>query len=349
MRFLSATRIHHVAAIAGIVLLSACRDEAASSPNVARARRVAPRTEVGATHLDAKARVHQRNRHEWIGVAHNRALDDFRRHLRAPGTLTKNLCDFVTDFASRPERLPGPDDKRRNLQEATRDHVRSITCGQRVSDAGQNPFANLVGLLRTKRRQEASAAASQLVADVQNALDASTTSSELAGRLEPILDAAQALDSIDEGIVSAAVSVAQNSFEYWEANFSAFQQEIVNEYMPCANALAESGYSLDEAGQRCMDGGSTAYGTASLRHPTRPDRVAPISRRSMTECGWGASWKGIIRVARADLEGGLKGFWGGLVATRTLPGALAGALGGAAAGSLYEGAKVTWEIIICAY
>lgn len=348
MRSLTATRIGHAAMVASSLLLVACRDDAASSPNVARARRVAPRTEAGATHLDAKARIHQRNRHDWIGVAHNRALDDFRKQLRAPGILTKNLCDFVTDFSSRPERLPVHLDNRLNLQESTRGHVKATTCGQRVS-IGQNPFATLVGLFRRKRVQEVSAATSQLIAEVESAVDASTTSSELAGRLESVLDAAAALDTTDQGVVSAAVSVAQNSFEYWETNFSAFQQEIVNEYMPCANSLAESGYSLDDAGQRCMEGGSTAYGTVSLRHPTRPDGAAPMTGRTTRECGWNAPWKGIIRMARADLDGGVRGFWGGLVATRSLIGALTGALGGAAAGSLYEGAKVTWEIIVCAY
>src|SRR5689334_10701117 len=69
----------------------------AERPNMTAPTRVAT--------SEAIRRLHASNDYDWVGVAHNRALDDFRAELRKPGILTRNICAFIEDFVAYPQRF----------------------------------------------------------------------------------------------------------------------------------------------------------------------------------------------------------------------------------------------------
>src|SRR5437867_12154101 len=48
----------------------------------------------------ARTRLHQRNPLEWVGLAHNRAIDDFRKELRKPGVLSGDMRQSIAGFVT---------------------------------------------------------------------------------------------------------------------------------------------------------------------------------------------------------------------------------------------------------
>lgn len=57
-----------------------------------------------------------------------------------------------------------------------------------------------------------------MIEDIYDAVQTSATPTQLAAALSPILDASFALDTLEEEMVQAALSVSQSSAEYWYDN-----------------------------------------------------------------------------------------------------------------------------------
>lgn len=266
--------------VATLALLLSCRDSATPDrPTLATAPGRA----------DARTRLHQRNKYDWVGVAHNRAIDDFRQELRKPGRIARNLCEY----------LGRRDVERRVL-------TTSNLCGR--GNASQVTWSTTEALL----------------ADVENAIEAASDSYELAARLHAVLDAAGALSASEQEVIGATVSVAQSSYEYWEAQFPGFAQEVVAEYGTCADQYRYSGYSSDDIRDICVNGGA-----AQMSQPYSPQSMVRFASFATAAL---PSW--FKSVAKADARGAFAGaLFGGLAG--------AGSAGGAA--SIARGIVEAWD------
>lgn len=68
--------------VVALSLMLSCRDVVTTD---------APAVTKAPSRADARTRLHQRNKHDWVGVAHNKAIDEFRKELRKPGRIARNL------------------------------------------------------------------------------------------------------------------------------------------------------------------------------------------------------------------------------------------------------------------
>lgn len=163
----------------GLIALASCRDMTDNTPRI------------DAT-MTPSAQLRARNKHDWVGVAHNKAIDDFRKELRKPGRIARNLCDYLT--------------QKRDAAAAARVALEtSPLCPTRAKHAAWMPQSSL---------------ATQLLSDIELAVDAASSADDLASRLNQVLDASAALSAGEQEAIAATVSVAQHSYEYWDANFS---------------------------------------------------------------------------------------------------------------------------------
>jgi hypothetical protein len=369
-----------VAVASGVL---SCRDSGTAPPDVAQPAQTlaavpAPRaggsersiqvTRPSPRLVAARARLHQRNQMDWVGTAHNRALDAFRDELRNPGVLTRNVCGYLQTFAAGDARVPAKHarakavlsvEARTNV--AKKGLVATELCGRqfggpsaaltsRVSMAAflprRSPFSG-----RTAPRSqssELSQAALDLYAQIESAIDASANSYDLAGRLNPVFDAAGQLAGEEYATIAATVSVAQSSYEYWEGQLPSYIDAVGADYGPCFEESQQLGYTLVDAQNRCMNGwridpADWRGGRADSRLPllmfvARP-HTAGAGRQSLSQ--------GLKAIGKRDAYGAFTGAWAGAFAGGGIQGAALGALvggGGASiATSLGLAASAMWH------
>jgi hypothetical protein len=320
--------------VAAVSLVASCREASTTPP-----RHTAVAAQLGGAAAPA-VRVHQRNKLDWVGVAHNKMIDDWRKEMRKPGVLTHNLCSHVVDFVTRDERLPV--DKRPPLpvrREAIAAAVKSSTLCQSLGEKGA---ISTLASRRAARRPQGSAAIVELQAGIENAVLIAANRDDLAARLNAILDASATLDETEQTVVAATASVAQNSFEYWEAEFDPLVDEVGAEYGPCAADRRRSGYSMDGARQSCLTG---EYFLSSSGGWSPSALLGPTSIRMTTlRCGPGLR-DGFKHVAKGDARGAFAGAWAG--AFGAAAGVVGGAILGAASGSIWAAGENAWSTYWC--
>lgn len=166
----------------------------------------------------ARRECHSRNPQDWVGELHNigvaTAVDLLRSGRVRAGHLCEALFRLEVPEAQLPAKARGAD------MNAVRAVVGRTLAGTKCgSPSGALKPKKARHLATASRVVELSAAASGLLLQIDNALDATDNSTALATELLPVLDAAAELADQDEAeVVAGVAAIAQSSAEYWEAN-----------------------------------------------------------------------------------------------------------------------------------
>ena len=277
--------------------------------------------------VQQRARLHERNEFDWVGLAHNKTLDDFRRELRKPSRMP-GLCPFLLELAGKQNHIPV--DQRSHLSEDQRNEA--IATLKRRDCKTPAPAARSTSF-SLPRTLEVSPLAAGLVTRISSATLEATSSYDLSERLMPILVDASVLDDTERAYVLGTLSTAQNSMEYWESVWPQFMLEVRDEYSSCLTTDSE------RSEVACIDPVSTESAPLpGLRLVTLG--AVPCS-------GFNGAWEGIKATAQADADGFGGGFLGGLV-TKSIPGAAQVGAIAAVGKSGWTGVKVTIGLWKCA-
>lgn len=334
-----------------LATLVACRDALTSGgPTVSDDAQMTLTPIVSDAAVRARSKLRERNAYDWVGVAHNRALDDIRTEMRKPGRRTRNLCDYALDFVTNPDRLPAG---KRHLRSATQREsaiaglAQTGLCRGRKASTHGASFSPVGAPALFVQEGDISQAAYDLMGTIENAVAAAADNYDLAVRLNQVLDAAASLDSIDQEVIGATVSTAQYSFEYWQSHLLVYQEEFWGQYSGCATQYRDAGYSSDDALSGCVVGGGSGDGTWSANpgnvQPRSPMLFRFASHSTPMGCDLGTHFKALAGAdAVGALTGAVKGIFGG-------PGGiLTGAFAGGSLASFGSFVKSTWDLYWCA-
>lgn len=326
----------------GLVLAS-CRDTITSSEErkVTDDARVTRPTGISDVAVRARAHLHERNRHDWVGESHNRAFDDLRKEMRKPGVLTNNVCDYVLDFVTSPARLPV--DKRAkksgHREEAMAGLATTPICKPKASLRGASLATPSWSSASAGQIVDASPLAYELLGGVESAIDGAADSYDLAGRLNLILDRASGLESAEREMIGSTISVAQYSYEYWEPQYPPLEQEFYSEYGDCA--MRYINYSSEESRRICLEGG-----TELMSAPTKasPGSMMSFATFHQDECRLSKHFK---RLAKADATGAFVGAFRRILTINPV-GIGVGAFEGGLTASFGIFVASTWDLWQCA-
>lgn len=277
---------------------------------------------------DPIAAFHRKNFADWVGQAHNKAMQDFLSRLndRAKGPPT-NFCGELLEFATDPARVP-PGKGTPVIGRAAVLRVAAAVgvCAGKVSDEGATRLSLASA---TSSEITLSAAAVSLVDQIKSAQAAATTASGLATALTPILGQADQLPVAEErDVVYATASVAQSSFEYWTANLQPQADQVQTTYGGCLVQYSDQGVALNT----CMGISGPPVLPTLYKMPTDADNFLFVLS-TQSSCDSNLSKTNVVLW---DVAGGLMGGLGGWL-TGGAPGILTGALGGGLVASLGEG------------
>lgn len=307
-------------------ITSACSDSATdlavTSPTIA------PNQTSSSPSTNARADFHARNHLDWVGRAHNKALDDFAAMVKAKGA-SKDLCAAVIAFMSAPERMPGNGNK----GDAT-SRKSAAVAGVRASGICNSQFATNSAhawLAAAVENDSFSYAANRLFDRIESAQLAAITSAELAAYLSPILSEADAFgEGVDRDGVYAVASVAQSSFEYWEVEAMPLVETVDAEYGTCLGQYDDQAYALDT----CM---GITYESAYSTGSSRGFDSAPRMFLAQGDVVSGEQHMSRPRIVGSDIGGAIAGAFIGTFFTPGL-GTLMGAINGAGSAST----SVSW-------
>lgn len=286
--------------------------------------------------FNPQAAFHAKNHVDWVGKEHNNALGDFFATLG--GGDPRNLCAEIENFtASRivSDHDIGTPGQRQAVakQGAALGKLCAVASGRAVRpvipDGGQP-----VSLASVRRgaslasMYDVSEAANNLLAQVTNAVYATATSSELAGRLYDILVQADQLPAQERDLVYAVASVAQSSYDFWHANFFPLTEQFYPVYGDCLRPYSDGSTAISY----CI-GGNTLGLTGE-----RGGSAAPLIFFAATTVRLCPS-PNLTEVVKLDVQGGIVGGIAGFFATP--PAAVGGAFIGATTASAAEG---IWQI-----
>lgn len=201
------------------------------------------------------AAFHRANRMDWVGVAHNHGLDVFRANLRAHKYRSlSQLCEGVVELTLRenlraPEHQQSSAGERRNILQGALPGMPGCSSVRTSFVPATSPLGP--SAVRFASYLPAGAGTSLLPAvSVQSSLDQITYAvsvardvNSLALRLDEISRAAAVLDAAGQQAVLGAASLALSSVEYWQANYDAFEAEVIAEY-GCGSLNCEEPYSV---------------------------------------------------------------------------------------------------------
>jgi hypothetical protein len=290
---------------------------------------------------DALRRIHADNTMEWIGRAHNASLDEFRARLSRMKKPPRSLCGFIASFAAEPERFPV--EQRSLVSGSGREVIRATLATSKMCAPKSTP--KLKHSSNVTAMPLASEEAYELLGEAEDAIDAAESPSDLAARLQPILNASAGLPPTEGIAMQAAISVAQNSFEFWPGAYRPLTEEIADHYDSCASDYPVT-YGGDAVRDACFESG----GTYDVRGAS--PRVA--RNGSLTLVAWHPSacssdpGPALKAIGKADLRGAFAGALTGAF-TGGPPGAVTGALLGAMAGSVTTGIEESWDAFWCIY
>lgn len=339
--YLCKGRAAHLGVFLAVVALSvACSDtapEKAITAPLPAAIVVAPPSQTSpsqARPTDPVTAFHAKNFADWVGQAHNKALDDFFTEMLADMGAPKGFCIRALEFMSDPARLPpGKIAGTRDQRRASAVHglgTTGLCSGELTSDVSSVTWP--LGLFRLARfsatLDSVSAAANYLLDKIANAQTKATTATALATALTPILGEADRLVSEERELVYATASVTQSSYEYWVANIAPQSQQVDATYGPCLGQYSDQAYAL-----------STCMGIHPAITPTRYDKPGMKERvifASSTESGCD-DYLNRGTIGYRDLTGAAAG---GFMGFRT--GGLSGILPGALFGGAYASAAESW-------
>ncbi len=270
----------------------------------------------------AKERFHKRNYADWVGKAHNDALEAFFTQL-ALGGGSRNVCSMIVDFMSDAARVPhgknpGSDAQRRRIVSLG---LQGTGCAPNVAQSESPTFGFASRLIAN---QSGSAELNARLDEIKYAGWIAPTSGDLAISLNAILDRADFLSPTEAELVYTAASVAQSSYEDWEANIVPRTDQIQTSYGSCLG-----GYSIGADGLKyCMGIGVVAYvrPTTDLESPEPLRVMFASSMQTGTVC-----YRGRRETIYSDIAGGIVGMFGGSLVPAV--GTLLGGLGGAASSS----------------
>lgn len=334
---------NRVLAIAVLAVASlACRDSA--TPNAvappslgtADARRsMSPRREPKRV---TPAEFHAQNKMDWVGVEHNRLMDELRAEVRSKRP--KDMCKTI-------ERLGIESDlDRRATDRLSSASVRNVrraafeAAGCKGQRFGARHAATLTDRASSQLHVTSAAfgaenfdmspAAWAFVDRITMAGGDAPEPSSLASELASIVADAHVLTADEQTVIDAAASVALASFEYWAQNSEAMVQEMSAAYGRCV----ENG-----GGESCF------YAVSGRPVPRTSPRMVHLATNSRAAAACaidkGFIWSG-------DKWGVGVGLATGLM-TRSVQGVIVGIIAGAAIGS---GGAATWEFgkyVWCAF
>lgn len=239
-----------VSIMAGIVV--ACSDGGISAVD----RRPRPTsTKVAASNLAAE--LHRTNRMDWVGEAHSRGIDHFRKALRAKKIKKGQLCRALPQILAEDDaRLPGHrSESREKIEAAAREEMKlhNLCAARRTAVLSLPPRLSIplpsgshaASIVVTPATQGVTVEG--LLEQIENAASVATSSSGLAASLSPITAQAATLEPVAQDIVLASASLALSSAEYWEANRESFYYEVISQN-PCTNGeTCEAEYSVVRA------------------------------------------------------------------------------------------------------
>ena len=290
--------------------------------------------------------LHARNPHDWVGQSHNAVLDAFRQELTRGGRSKHNVCALATTLITDSARVPSGVRKGKETLVAKASSL-ALHAGLALTDLCSQDGRSVRGArarpawFRPLRMQELSPDAAQLVEQIKTSAEVATGLYDFAMRLEPIAGSVTALSPTEQEVVLAVISVAINSYEYWEANYASFVEEFNGAYGGCARQYLQQGYSDHEAREACLNGGMITDGLSPRdRIPLGPSlRLATFQ----VECSLPLRYK---RLIGKDIAGAIAG---AIVGALFGPGGAAvGAYKGGIGVSLTEFLEGTWYLFLCA-
>lgn len=212
--------------------------------------RSSERTVTDADREDAKRKFHRNNRDDWVGVAHNAAMDHL--HEKA-ATILKgpHVCDKIVDLMMEEGRSVSSAHKTQALSRRAVETVMLRSACAGYFNARQGSHVHPASYVQSEE-QPLSPAASSLTDQISTATLTTATSGDLALQLNPIVDAAYGLTASGEtDIVLAGASVAQSSREYWEVqlipgNYSADITNAVTQNAACFSLYSDANTAVSQ-------------------------------------------------------------------------------------------------------
>lgn len=333
------TKLQSLRLGAGLVLIAGCID-GSREPITSPSTTTSPSVAIGAASIhgdtpeDAKGKFHRTNHADWVGKAHNKALDEFFAKMIADKGTPQDFCARLLEFTSHPARLPA------GMVQGTREQRRAAAlsglsrtgaCSSRLTgDASSVTWP--LGLFSAANfgatLDSVSDAADYLLDKIANAQVQAMNAEDLATALTPILGEADQLVSEERELVYATASITQSSYEYWLANITPQSEQVDVTYGPCLGQYTDQSYALD-----------TCIGITSGITQTGYDKAGMTGRiifASSTQSGC-ADYLNRGTIGADDLKGAAGGAFNGF---RT--GGLQGILPGAVFGGAYASAASSW-------
>jgi hypothetical protein len=174
------------------------------------------------------AKFHRDNPQDWVGVAHNRALDAYFAKL-AHGDVSRDVCHDLVSFMSEDARSPESAHTTRAQRRTAgqRAFARAGFCLDRFAAASASESAMLV------QATAVSPATDSILTRINLATQAATSSADLAYRINQMAPEIWALPGAEASDTWAVASVAVNSSQYWEANQTSVNANVATAYAPC--------------------------------------------------------------------------------------------------------------------
>jgi hypothetical protein len=276
----------------------------------------------------ATSEFHSRNYADWVGKAHNKLLDDFFKKIISEGG-PKNLCVEFEAFMNEAGReVPGqPTESAEMRRRLARMAVqRSGICGRELSASSTTVIpAAMRSHAALANVDDISQATTDLANQVESLAAVATDAEQLAASLNPLLTQADQLPNGEAAIVYATASVAQSSFEYWQANLWPLSDELYTVYSPCLGQYTDEDVGL----YNCMGVGVASGPVTPTRLKVRYSDKTVLTLTSLMQtrvCDMAGAGSAIV-------EADVTGAFGGAVAGFFLGGP-GGALGGGAAAGL---------------
>jgi hypothetical protein len=268
------------------------------------------------------AEFHAQNKMDWVGVAHNKAMDELRKDVQRskPGDVCKVIARLSVDAVLDTRLEAGRSHtEARKIRKDAFDKVGCRGKGTRSSDIADQVTdlldpARALNVTLGSEDFELSGAAWGYVDQITAAGDGANTAGDLASELSAILSAAQGLTPDELTVLDALASVSLSSFEYWEQNTPAVFADFQNVYGQC----------------HANGGGESCYYATSRGVPLRPG--LPLFRLASASGAAPTCPMGVKAIWTGDKWGAGVGLTIGLL-TRSVQGAIVGLVGGAAAGS----------------
>ncbi len=313
----------HFVAVMMLVATTACSDSTTprSLTPPTNEHRSSPRVEIRRLPV-TPAQYHAQNRMDFVGVAHNRAMDQIRAEVRK--SRPRDLCKVIERLAVAADLGPAFKGSANNESHRVRKAAfDNIGCrgrnGRGHLAAEQSLPLSGPGFALASYAQGEDADFSplgwELVWQVGYAADAASSSADLAGMLAAISASAQSLTADEAAAIDAVTSVSLSSFEYWEQNGAAAAQEIQTAYGSC---LSGGG------GDGCY------YATSAPNFRASAPHFMLVSNRGTPASKCEYNWR---FVGAGDVWGATTGLTIGLKYAKTWQGAVVGLFAGAVVGS----------------